>query len=491
MRFSASAFAERGGELLLAVGLMVVASGLLHVLPDAIAQDTWLALVDGRLVAQHGIPHHVTLTVFAHGRPWVDQQWLAQLWMYWLYRVGGMALLGVVNVGLVTSAILAAIVAARRLGASTASVIRVLPLAAFGVAAAFEVRTQPYAYPLAIAVMFLLARDSREPSRAVYLCLPLLVLWANVHGSASLGAGLVVLRGLSSLWERRRVLLREPRAWLHGLVLIVAPPLCLLATPYGTAVVSYYRATLLEGHLSSFVTEWQPVTTLPVVAVPFFLLAAITVWSFGRHVGRTTVFERCALVVLAAGAIIALRNVVWFSLATLIVLPVSIDLAVRSKKRTSSQGGARTPLNLALVTAAVVLLVVELAQAIALSPSSLEPLYPNGALAQVRHGALTGVTARVYADERFSDWLLWRLPQLRGRVAYDASFELLSSAQLEAISDFKAQAGDDRNRAARGYRLIVLESSAAGLVQALLREPGTRRLFEGDGAVVLMRPVSG
>ncbi|HKO29091.1 MAG TPA: hypothetical protein VJU80_16655 [Solirubrobacteraceae bacterium] len=489
MRFGASAVAERGPELLVAVGLMVIAAGLLHVLPDAIEQDTWLALVDGRLVAQHGIPHHVTLIAFAHGRPWVDQQWLAQLWMYWLYRAGGMALLGVVNVGLVTSAILAAIVASRRLGASTGSVIRVLPLAAFGVAAALEVRTQPYAYPLAVAVMFLLARDSRQPSRAVYWCLPLLILWANVHGSATLGAGLVVLRGLTSLWERRRALAREPRAWLHGLVLIAAPTLCLLATPYGTAAVSYYRATLLEGNLSRFVTEWQPVTTLPVVAVPFFLLAAITVWSFGRHAGRTTVFERCALLVLAAGAIIALRNVVWFSLATLIVLPVSIDLAVRSHARSRSQGGARTPLNLALVAAAAILLVVELGQATARSPSSLEPLYPDGALAQVRNAVDAGGSTRVYADERFADWLLWRLPQLRGRVAYDASFELLSTAQLQAIYDLKSHAGDDWDRAARGYRLLVLDSSADALVRAFQREPGTRRLFGRDGAVVLERPV--
>ncbi len=489
MRFSASAVAEHGGEILLAVGLMAVAAGLLHVLPNAIEQDTWLALVDGRLVAQHGIPHHATLTAFAYGRPWVDQQWLAQLWMYWLHQAGGMALLGVVNVGLITSAILAAIVAARRLGASTESVIRVLPLAAFGVVAAFEVRTQPYAYPLAVAVMFLLARDSRKPSRAVYVCLPLLILWANVHGSAVLGAGLVVLRGLTSLWERRRVLAHEPRAWLHGLALIAAPPLCLLATPYGTAGISYYRATLLQGNLARFVTEWQPVTTLPVVAVPFFLLVAITVWSFGRHVGRTTVFERCALLVLAAGAIIALRNVVWFSLATLIVLPVSIDLAVRSKKKARSQGGVRTPLNLALVTAAAVLLVVELAQVVASSPSSLDPLYPNGALAQVRRAVDAGASTGVYADERFADWLLWRLPQLRGRVAYDASFELLSSTQLQAIGVFKSESGADWSRVAGGYRVLVLDSSATALVRALAREPGTRRLFQSDGVVVLLRPV--
>ena len=95
----------------------------------------------------------------------------------------------------------------------------------------------------------------------------------------------------------------------------------------------------------------------------------------------------------------------------------------------------------------------------------------------------------MYADERFADWLLWRLPQLRGRVAYDASFELLSSTQLQAIGVFKSESGADWSRVAGGYRLLVLDSSATALVRALAREPGTRRLFESDGVVVLLRPV--
>src|SRR5439155_25681604 len=42
-----------------------------------IAPDTWLALVDGRLIAQHGLPHTDHLTVWTAGVRWVDQQWLA------------------------------------------------------------------------------------------------------------------------------------------------------------------------------------------------------------------------------------------------------------------------------------------------------------------------------------------------------------------------------------------------------------------------------
>src|SRR5436190_18939531 len=54
-----------------------------------IVPDTWLALVDGRWIAAHGIPHADHLTVWTAGVHWVDQQWLGQLTFYELARAGG------------------------------------------------------------------------------------------------------------------------------------------------------------------------------------------------------------------------------------------------------------------------------------------------------------------------------------------------------------------------------------------------------------------
>src|SRR4051794_25022451 len=40
-------------------------------LPYLVRSDTWLALVGGRRVWEHGLPHHDTLTVWSHGVSWV------------------------------------------------------------------------------------------------------------------------------------------------------------------------------------------------------------------------------------------------------------------------------------------------------------------------------------------------------------------------------------------------------------------------------------
>lgn len=422
--------------------------------------------------------------MFGHGRPWIDQQWLAQVFMYGLHQIGGLGLVGVVNVALIAAGLGGAAAASIRLGAAARSVLLVLPLAAITVAFISEVRTQPYAYPLFVLTVYLLAADGRRPGRTVYWCLPVLVLWGNLHGSASLGAGLVVLRGLVLLWERRKRL-GDMRVWGRPLMLVLAAPAALLVTPYGTGMISYYRATLLSPAFRQFVTEWQPVTVDPPLAVLFFLLAGVAVWALGRHRGASTTWERVATLVLAVGAIIAVRNVVWFALATLILLPVWIDAAVRARERAAP---ARPRLNAMLLAAAGVAVVVLTVANLTKGAASLTRAYPEPALASVRAALASHPGARVFADESYADWLLWELPRARGRVAYDAAFELLSRAQLEAIADFKGVSGLDWLRATRGDQVLVLgDSGDPNPVHAVRVRTGARLLYDHHGVAVLER----
>src|SRR5262249_12450288 len=90
-----SYFFRREGLLIAAVGLYSVAMALR--MPAFVSQDTWYALVGGREVLHHGLPHLDSLTYFTAGKHWVDQQWLAQALMYALYSAGGMKLVALEN----------------------------------------------------------------------------------------------------------------------------------------------------------------------------------------------------------------------------------------------------------------------------------------------------------------------------------------------------------------------------------------------------------
>ena len=68
-------------------------------------------------------------------------------------------------------------------------------------------------------------------------------------------------------------------------------------------------------------------------------------------------------------------------------------------------------------------------------------------------------STRLYATDGTADWLLWRIPDLRGRIAYDVRFELYDGKALDEIS------GTARSRAGwqslvDGYRVVIVVDDA-------------------------------
>jgi len=119
--------------------------------------------------------------------------------------------------------------------------------------------------------------------------------------------------------------------------------------------------------------------------------------------------------------------------------------------------------------------------------SWFERQWPQGALDAVRSA---GPDARVYGSDRHSDWLLWKIPSLRGRLAYDVRFELVTPEQFSRLANYVAQNGKDWKRATSGYRVIVIDTDSTKKHLAAFRsEPGARVAFRKDNiAVVVRRP---
>lgn len=494
-RSLARVFSDRGSDVLLAVAMLALGAGLIAYLPGAFSVDTWLALATGRDVWQSGLPHHETLTALSHGAVWIDQQWLSQLASYGLYRLGGFALLGIINVGLMVLGVAGAVVAARRLGAEARAVMLALPVCIWLLIPSREVRTQAFVIPLFLATVYLLARDSRTPSRRVYWCLPILVLWANLHGTVSLGVLLVGLRGVTLAWERRSLLSYSLRAWRRPLVLAVAAPACLLTTPYGLSVVSYFQTMFLGSTVRHAVTEWQPITSAMLMAVPFFVIAAVALWSFGRSPSRTSLWEKLALIALAAGSISVIRNVLFFALAALVILPLSFDLPARKERGKSLTGTpdrARLRLNAAITIAAAAALLMTSAATFVQPASKVEFAYQRvGVLEAVQRATHNDPSLKVVADVRFADWLLWRDPALSGRIANDARFELLSPVQTAQLQSLFGALGTNWKQGAHGFRLVVLDRRyAPDTAQGLLAEPGRRVLYDDGDRLVILRSAS-
>jgi hypothetical protein len=459
------ALLERAPGLVALFALYVVV--VLAALPQTLVQDSWLTLVSGREIAQHGLPSTDTLTAWSHGKPWIDQQWLAQIVFYGLDRLGGIKLVLLAHAFLLASAFAAALAVARR-RASQTSVALVGVLCMFLAPWALQMRAQSFAPLLFVGLMGLLVADSRAPTRRVLLVLPILALWANLHGTAVLGAALVALRAVTRL---RAV----PERRLESVALLASPAL-LLASPYGLSLIGYYHRMLTSPLLGKFLNEWRPSTPSSTTAL-FYVLAFAATGLAARHVRALGRFELLALASLTVSALLAIRSIVWFALACTILLPPLLDreLAGRSWASRRLPGARVAPLiaPVAIVVAALVVVT---------RPSSwFERSFPAGAVPVLQH-ELRDPRVRVLADDRHADWLLWQLPQLRGRLAYDVRFELFAPRQFRKLIAYRSRAGTDWQAAGRGYAIVVLDPSE--VPAAALRQYG-RTLYRSGDVVVL------
>jgi len=455
--------------------MVVAAFGLVMLLAlrNALTIDGWLALAAGREIVQHGLPVHDALTVWTHGRNWVDQQWLAQFLLYRLWQVGGVKLALLVHAGLATAALAGAAAVARRHGASARTTTWVcLPVMAAYYPEAGVLRPQTFAYPLFVGVFGLLAGDARARSTRVFLVLPLLVLWANLHGSVIFGAPLVCLAGcLRSIESARR---GDKAGLTSSLLLALAAPACVFASPYAAHLSSYYHAILVGGNLSHFVTEWAP-TTLSATTAPVYLLILGGVWLLGRAGSKSTQFELLAFLAAALLAIDAVRNTAWLGLTALVVLPILID----SLRRPVDEPRRVNRLLATVVLAGLAVGVL----GIGAKPSgwfmSDFPTEPADAAAQAAG------SGNVLATSRYADWLLFTEPQLRGRVEFDARYELLSHEQVGDLARLQSATGSWM-RTIRDDRVVVLDRNDDSTLRTALIDSGGFRTIATQGTVVVL-----
>ena len=279
--------------------------------------DSFYDLYAGRYILRHGIPQRNVVTVAAHGAPWIDQQWLAQVIYYAAWAAGGYAALAVLSAMLVTSGFAVLALLMLRRGVPPTRMFAWTTAAVIACVGNTVIRAQSFAFPLFAVTLWLILADSGAPRlRArTWLVVPVLVIWANTHGSVLLGAGLVALyagyRAATALLRRDR---RPVPAYLALGAVAAASVVC---TPYGIGVVRFYqRIDSVTPALTRYDTEWGRPTLPNPFSWAFFALTAgtaIAVAVAWRRGARPDPLLAAAALVLLGLALTAIRNQVWFA----------------------------------------------------------------------------------------------------------------------------------------------------------------------------------
>ena len=254
---------------------------------------------------------------------WVSTQWLAEVGFAALFDLDGWTgLLWFRYAGVALVLVVLALTTVR--GRSIPAAAVPFGLGACALAGFAQERSQLVTYLLAPVVGALVLRAlARGVLPRWWLVLPVVAVWANIHGGwviAALGCGLVVLGRWLDHGLRDRVAVRA-----LGLTLVVLVAACL--TPVGPAnLLSSWRFSQAA---SVLIVEWAPVNPLDAANGGLLWTALLLVWAVSWATGRPRPPRSQVLVVLAllAFGLLAWRNI---PVAVLLLAPMLAERLQRT-----------------------------------------------------------------------------------------------------------------------------------------------------------------
>jgi hypothetical protein len=218
--------------------------------------DSYSHIAVGRWILAHGaVPVTDPFSFSMHGAHWIAFEWLSEVIYASVYALAGWP--GVVVLAAAAIALSFALMLRFLLRDLAPTPALLLLLAALALLAPHMLaRPHVLTLPVMVAWAAALVRSMDERARPPYWALPLLTLWANLHGSVVLGVGLIGPAALEALLQEDkhawpRIVLR----WLpFGALAVVAA--CL--TPYGPGPLLVPLTTLGLGHALTTIVEWRP-----------------------------------------------------------------------------------------------------------------------------------------------------------------------------------------------------------------------------------------
>jgi hypothetical protein len=308
------------------------------------ADARWLAALGGIISEAGRIPSSIPYAS-APSHDWVNVPVLGELVFHWLEALGGdraLVLAQAVAVAAMLTLVARDMRAAGASDAARALVLVVIPFAA--VSSLFVVRVQLFSLPLFALTVLLLRSEARQRSWRIWLLVPLVALWSNLHGAVLTGLAVASAYLLVDRLRRDR---------FTALGVLVASWGALFATPALGRTGEYYLGVLQSEPAASGFGMWAPLSLSNPLDALFVAVALPLLWLAVR--ARPKVWEVVALVLLIGATVHVGRNSIWLLLFA--AAPAASALPFR---RTSSRGVVRV--------AAWVLPVVMVATALARTP---------------------------------------------------------------------------------------------------------------------------
>jgi hypothetical protein len=358
--------------------------------------DTYWQISVGHWIIDHAaLPRTDIYSFTKTGEPWTSSSWLAQVLLAGSYDLAGWAgpvVLTSASIAL-TFALLTWILG-RRIPAPYAIVVTLAAL----MLSTPHLLARPHvlALPVMLAWAYGLMSASERGEAPSFRLLPLIVLWANLHGGFIFGLVLAGAFAIDALWNADAAR-RKPLALRWAAFGACALAAC-CATPYGWGSILASRKILDLGKLLHLISEWMPAdfTSLGAFEMSMLVLIATALYS-----GVRLSPPRIALVLgLLHMALSHNRNLEIFALLLPLVAlaPVAAQFALQPSRFATTAPLASAALLAVVLSAST----WALAAKSAFSPPDVQSPAAAVEVLQALH------PKRVLNDLTFGGYMIWR-----------------------------------------------------------------------------------
>ena len=280
------------------------------------ADTRWLAALGAAIASAGHIPSSLPYAA-APSHDWANVPVLGELVFHWLDALGGERALLVAQALAVAATLAVLLRDMRAAGASDAARALVLVAIPFAtLSSLFVVRAQLFSLPLFALLVCLLRAETREPTGRIWLLVPLVALWSNLHGAVLLG--LIVASAYLALERFKRT------RWT-ALCVLVTSWAALFVTPALGRTGDYYWGVMHSEPAASGFGLWAPLSLHNPLDVTFVLVVLPLAWFAVRAQPRR--WELLCIAFMAVSALHVGRNAVW--LVLFLAAPAAAGLRLR------------------------------------------------------------------------------------------------------------------------------------------------------------------
>jgi hypothetical protein len=460
--------------------------------------DLWGHLRFGQaMLAQRRLIINDPYSYSAAGHLWRNHEWLSEIVMAALYNALGVHGLKLMKLLASAATILLLASAVAETGAAASLQLGVLTLSAVALAPQMQFRPQLFTFVMLAALMAILARDNYRGRAPLWLAIPMLALWANLHGGFIVGiAALATYAGFATAdgLAQGRGASRGPRLF----AVTLAATLATLITPYGIEAWYAVANALRDPFTRLAVADWQPLHAAMIEAwrespagllyggCVLAMLAAL-IYSTVRAPRAGDLPILAIAFLMAVAALVSARNMALFVITA--AAPLARHLGAVARARRSIEAEHHVPERAAINPAVALVIAAVLALYSGLFTNRLPETipYPAGAIAFMAQHGLSG---NLLGDFNWGEYLIWHTaPQ--SRVFIDGRYDTVYP--LPVIRDYLNFYFDrpGGSQVLEEYpHDFVLVPPASGAARVTARSPGWKLVYRDPAALLFARAAS-